>query len=226
MFVQPSNLNDWYVWLNELFIKLWSDAISEEMWYEWSNFQGGNTKPLEVNWHSMHVPTASFPWQNNRPRTRRWSVYPPTHSSTISFTMFLCLCMHVYGCSSVMSHSTIMCTLITQLMLQNRYVVPQASYLQSWLYHFNQGVPVAPGYRPHFTIRRFWGRVLMVPWRYLDVPSVYHYSVIKGYGVWCPVYGTLHASKKSRVMILVAGFSPYHLMDSIMKDCLYMLIRR
>ena len=33
-----------------------------------------------------------------------------------------------------------------------------------------EGVPVASGYRPHFTIRRLWGRVSAVPWQCWDVP--------------------------------------------------------
>ena len=54
-------------------------------------------------------------------------------------------------------------------------------------------------------------------------PQCTIYWVIKGYGVWCPVFGTLHIKdplpffKKSSVLIPVAGFS-YHLIDSITKD--------
>ena len=61
---------------------------------------------------------------------------------------------------------------------------------------------------------------LAVHWTF---PPVCNYWVIKGHGVFCPVFGTLQIKdpfpffKKSRVLILVAGFSS-HLIDSITKD--------
>ena len=109
---------------------------------------------------------------------------------------------------------------VTSLVNMYMHLTHQLSYSSSmftmwhhYCFHVSRGVPVAPGFHQRFTIRRLWVRVPVGPWRNWTFPQCNHYWVIKGHGVWCPVYGTLHVKdplpffEKSRVVIPMAGFS-------------------